>query len=145
MISLLIIFKIILINGESPINNLDNYVTYETKISSNYILTEKINDSNIFFANDSQYSISKEGEISFLQSFKKLEDKSSMYIDSENDIIYYSCTSQNLFSTSKNEKYNNIALKNIKEKCSITILKDSSQNIYPILSIVTYNYLLLFC
>ena len=145
MISLLILLKIISIKSESPINNLDNYVTYKTEISSNYILTEKINDSNIFFANDSQYSISKEGEISFLQSFKKLEDKSSMYIDSENDIIYYSCTSQNLFSTSKNEKYNNNSLNYIKEKCSITILKDSSQNIYPILSIVTYNYFLLFC
>ena len=67
-----------------------------------------------------------------------------MYIDSENDIIYYSCTSQNLFSTNKNEKYNNNSLKYIKEKYSITILKDSSQNIYPILSIVVITNINIF-
>ena len=133
----IITYHFYLIKSEYPINDLDFYKSKITNITSDYIYSININNENCFFANNSQYSLSKNGLIEYIQEFKKLDEFSNVLYDSENNIFYYVCTDQYLVIGSNNNYYDynhSHIVKKPSEKCSITKMNDIDSEFYLIIT-----------
>ena len=132
-----IIYLLYLIKSQYPIDDLDLYDSNITLIQSDYIISKDINNEKIIFANNSQYSFSKDGNIEYIQEFQNINKYSTFYYDSENNIFYYVCTDDYLVIGSNNDyyEYNNENIeKKPTEKCSITKMNDSDSDFYFIIS-----------
>ena len=132
-----IIYLLYLIKSQYPIIDLDSYESTITLITSDYIISKEINNEKIIFANNSQYSFSKDGKIEYIQEFENIDKFTNFYYDSENNVFYYVCTEKYLVIGSNNYYYdynNKNIVKKPSDKCSITKINISNSDFYFIIT-----------